>query len=211
MTMLAFVDVEERVPADHPLRTIKVLADEALTRLSPEFDRMYADVGRPSIPPERLLKASLLMGLFSVRSERAFCEELDYNLLFRWFLGMQLMERSFVHEQPAAAAGAPSRPAVVRRGGLGGGPAKPAFGRALHGGRHADRGGCELQELQAARRRPAPGRRRPGQLLGGLCWGAKRRGRRSGMRPRCCWPGRANAGSILGRSEGTRATTRGVA
>ena len=56
---------------------------------------MYADVGRPSIPPERLLKASLLIGLFSVGSERAFCEELDYNLLFRWFLGMQLMERSF--------------------------------------------------------------------------------------------------------------------
>ena len=95
VTMLAFVDLEERVPADHPLRTIKALADEALTRLSPEFDRMYADVGRPSIPPERLLKASLLIALYSVRSERAFCEELDYNLLFRWFLGMQLMERSF--------------------------------------------------------------------------------------------------------------------
>ena len=95
VTMLAFVDLEERVPADHPLRTIKALADEALTRLSPEFERMYADVGRPSIPPERLLKASLLIALYSVRSERAFCEELDYNLLFRWFLGMQLMERSF--------------------------------------------------------------------------------------------------------------------
>ena len=95
VTMLAFVDMEERVPADHPLRTIKVLADEALARLSPEFDRMYAEVGRPSIPPERLLKASLLIALFSVRSERAFCEELDYNLLFRWFLGMQLLERSF--------------------------------------------------------------------------------------------------------------------
>ena len=88
--MLAFVDVEERVPADHPLRAIK-----ALERLSPEFDRLYTDVGRPSIPPERLLKASLLIGLFSVRSGRAFCEELDYELLFRWFLGMQLMERSF--------------------------------------------------------------------------------------------------------------------
>ncbi len=95
VTLLAFVDLEERVPADHPLRAIKALADEALERLSPEFDRMYADVGRPSIPPERLLKASLLIGLFSVRSERAFCEELDYNLLFRWFLGMHLMERSF--------------------------------------------------------------------------------------------------------------------
>jgi len=93
--MLAFVDVEARVPLDHPLRTIKALADEALERLSPEFDRMYAAVGRPSIPPERLLKSSLLIALYTVRSERAFCEELDYNLLFRWFLDMNLMEPSF--------------------------------------------------------------------------------------------------------------------
>ena len=84
-----------RVPPDHPLRIIKDLADQALAALSPEFNRMYAEVGRPSIPPERLLKASLLIALYSVRSERAFCEDLDYNLLFRWFLGMNLMERSF--------------------------------------------------------------------------------------------------------------------
>jgi len=95
VTMLAFVDLESRVPADHPLRTIKALADEALARLSPEFDRMYAAVGRPSIPPERLLKASLLIALYTVRSERAFCEELEYNLLFRWFLDIDLVERSF--------------------------------------------------------------------------------------------------------------------
>ena len=94
-TMLAFVDLEERVPKDHPLRTIKTVADEALERLSPEFDRMYSTVGRASVPPERLLKASLLISLYSVRSERAFCEELEYNLLFRWFLDMNLMERSF--------------------------------------------------------------------------------------------------------------------
>ena len=78
MTMLAFVDLEARAPPDHPLRTIKALADQALARLSPEFDRMYAEVGRPSIPPERLLKSSVLIALYSVRSERAFCEELDY-------------------------------------------------------------------------------------------------------------------------------------
>src|SRR3972149_5195990 len=84
--MLAFIDLESRVPLDHPLRTIKVLADQALAALSEEFDGMYADVGRPSIPPERLLKASLLLAPYSVRSERAFCEQLDYNLLFRWFL-----------------------------------------------------------------------------------------------------------------------------
>ena len=95
VTMLAFVDLESRVPPDHPLRIIKALADHALAALSSEFDRMYAEVGRPSIPPERLLKASLLIALYSVRSERAFCEDLDYNLLFRWFLDMNLMERSF--------------------------------------------------------------------------------------------------------------------
>ena len=95
VTMQAFVDLEARVPPDHPVRTIKVLGDQALEALSPEFDRMYAEVGRPSIPPERLLKASLLVSLYWVRSERAFCEELDYNLLFRWFLDMNLMERSF--------------------------------------------------------------------------------------------------------------------
>ena len=95
VTMLAFVDLESRVPVDHPLRTVKAVIDEALARLSPEFDCMYAAVGRPSIPPERLLKASLLIALYTVRSERAFCEELEYNLLFRWFLDMGLMERSF--------------------------------------------------------------------------------------------------------------------
>ena len=71
------------------------MADEALKRLSPEFDRMYSKVGRASVPPERLLKASLLISLYSLRSERAFCEELEYNLLFLWFLDMNLMERSF--------------------------------------------------------------------------------------------------------------------
>ena len=74
-SMLAIVDLEERVPQDHPLRRIKAVADAALERLSPEFDRMYARVGRASVPPERLLKASLLIALYSVRSERAFCEE----------------------------------------------------------------------------------------------------------------------------------------
>ena len=95
IAMLAFIDLEERVPSDHPLRTIKRLADEALADLSSTFDRMYAENGRPSIPPERLLKASLLIALYSVRSERAFCEELEYNLLFRWFLDMDPIEPSF--------------------------------------------------------------------------------------------------------------------
>ena len=96
VTLLAFIDLETRVPSDHPLRVIKKLADQALEALSPDLDRMYANVGRPSIPPERLLKSSLLIALYSVRSERAFCEQFpDYNLLFRWFLGMNLIEPSF--------------------------------------------------------------------------------------------------------------------
>ena len=93
--MLAFIDAETRIPLDHPLRTIKHLADEALSDLSPLFDAMYAADGRPSIPPERLLKASLLISLYSVRSEYALCEELDSHLLFRWFLGMDMFEPSF--------------------------------------------------------------------------------------------------------------------
>jgi transposase len=94
-SMLALIDLETRIPLNHPLRTIKYLADDALADLSPLFDDMYAEIGRPSIPPERLLKASLLISLYSVRSEYAFCEELDYHLLFRWFLGMDMVEPSF--------------------------------------------------------------------------------------------------------------------
>jgi transposase len=97
VTMLSLVSPDQRVPREHPLRRVKTLADQALAALSPTFDEMYSKVGRPSIPPERLLKATLLMAFYSVRSERLFCEQLDYNLLFRWFLDMDLVEESFDH------------------------------------------------------------------------------------------------------------------
>ncbi len=93
--MLCLMSPEARVPASHPLRSVKELADQALSELSPVFDAMYSATGRPSIPPERLLKATLLMALYTVRSERQFCEQLDYNLLFRWFLDMDMVEASF--------------------------------------------------------------------------------------------------------------------
>jgi transposase len=95
-SMLALVSVESMVPAKHPLRGIKMLADEALRRLDPVFATMYAKTGRPSVPPERLLKSMLLMALHSVRSERQFCEKLRYNMLFRWFLDMDLTGDTFV-------------------------------------------------------------------------------------------------------------------
>lgn len=93
--MLSLVGPEKRVPRDHPIRRIKVLADAELARLSPVFDEMYGTMGRPSIPPETLLKSCLLIALFSVRSERQFCERLDYDLMFRFFLDMNLDEESF--------------------------------------------------------------------------------------------------------------------
>ena len=94
-SMWAFVSIEERIPIEHPLRRIKKLADQQLVKLSEVFNRMYSQVGRPSVAPERVLKSLLLMALYSVRSERQFCEQLRYNLLFRWFLDMELEEESF--------------------------------------------------------------------------------------------------------------------
>ena len=94
-TMFSIVSPERRVAADHPLRRIKAMADEILAGLTKTFDAMYSDVGRPSIPPERLLKSQILIALYSVRSDRQFCEQLDYNLLFRWFLDMSADEPTF--------------------------------------------------------------------------------------------------------------------
>jgi len=96
-SMLSLRTPVDRVPSDHPLRRVKDLADGALAALSPTFDAMYSNVGRPSIPPERLLKGMLLLALYSVRSERLLCEQLDYNLLFRWFLDMEMDEPSPDH------------------------------------------------------------------------------------------------------------------
>jgi transposase len=101
-TMLNLISPEDRVPKQHPARRIKQLADAALKKLSPVFDEMYAAGGRKSIPPETLLKTSLLMALYSIRSEREFCEQLDYNLLFRWFLDMDTVEPSFDHSTLSA-------------------------------------------------------------------------------------------------------------
>jgi transposase len=88
--MWSYVSAEQRVPADHPLRPIKKMVDAALRDLSPLFDEMYSERGRPSIPPERLLCVQVLQALYSVRSERMLMEQLDYNMLFRWFCNLNL-------------------------------------------------------------------------------------------------------------------------
>jgi transposase len=140
--MLVIFDAEQQVPKGHPLRRIKALADAALVQLSPRFDQMYSTLGRPSIPPERLLKASLLMALYTIRSERMLCEQLDYNLLFRWFLDMEVTEPSFDHSTFSrnrarllehAVADEFFRAVVAQARAL-----KLLAGRALHRGRDAD-------------------------------------------------------------------------
>jgi transposase len=95
-SMFSYVSLEERVPQDHPLRAIRRITDRALERLSPRFGTLYVKFGRPSIPPERLLRALLLQALYTIRSERQLMEQLDYNLLFRWFVGLGMDDAVWV-------------------------------------------------------------------------------------------------------------------
>src|SRR5436190_11084212 len=88
--LFSYVSPEQRVPADHPLRAIRQLTDRVLATLSPKFTRMYSTIGRPSIAPEKLLRTLLLQALYTIRSERMLMEQLEYNLLFRWFVGLNI-------------------------------------------------------------------------------------------------------------------------
>ena len=92
-SLFSYVDLEARVPQDHPLRAIQALVDEALTVLSPDFEPLYSKTGRPSIAPEKLSRALLLQAFYTIRSERQLMEQLDDNLLFRWFVGLSMDER----------------------------------------------------------------------------------------------------------------------
>jgi transposase len=95
--LFSYVDIEARVPARHPLRAIRTIANEGLASLDAEFDKLYAAIGRDSIPPERLLRAALLQAFFSIRSERLLMEQLDYNLLYRWFVGLGVDDAVWDH------------------------------------------------------------------------------------------------------------------
>src|SRR2546428_1023478 len=90
LDVFSYISPEERVPQDHPLRSLRVMTDEALQQLQPRFSEWYAKTGRPSIAPEKLLRARLLQALYSVRSERMLMEQLDYSLLLRWFVGLNM-------------------------------------------------------------------------------------------------------------------------
>ena len=96
-SMFSYVSTEDRIPVDHPLRKIRALVDRILTKMSGRFDELYAETGRPSIPPEHLMRAVLLQVFYSIRSERLLMEQLDYNLLFRWFVGLEMDQRVWNH------------------------------------------------------------------------------------------------------------------
>lgn len=93
--MLLGITPEDFIPQDHPIRRIRTLTDGVCARLSPAFAARYSTIGRPSIPPEHLIKATILMALYSIRSERQFCERLQYDLLFKWFIGLNITDRAF--------------------------------------------------------------------------------------------------------------------
>lgn len=95
LAMLTSLSTEDLIPVDHPIRRIRVVVDAVLAELDPVFDEMYATGGRRSVPPEQLLKATVLMAMYSIRSERAFCERLNYDLLFKWFLDMRIDQAAF--------------------------------------------------------------------------------------------------------------------
>src|SRR6202162_2643514 len=95
--MFSYVALEDRIPADHPLRGVRKLVDAVLAGMSKELDGLYSKVGRTSIPPERLLRALLLQVFYSVRSERLLMEQLNYNLLFRWFVGLEIDDTVWNH------------------------------------------------------------------------------------------------------------------
>lgn len=95
MAMLTTLSPEDLIPPDHPIRRIRKVVDEVLVELDPEFEAMYSRIGRPSVPPEQLLKATVLMAMYSIRSERAFSERLNYDLLFKWFLDLRIDAPAF--------------------------------------------------------------------------------------------------------------------
>ena len=151
--MFSYVSPEQRVRQDHPLRAIRAMADQALSSMSERFDAMYAKTGRPSIPPEKLLRAQLIQMLYSVRSERLLMEEIDYSVLFRWFVGMNLDEPVWdvtvftKNRDRLLGRGRGAR--VSERSGQAGAGKRSDQRRAFHRGRHVDRSLGQFEELSA--------------------------------------------------------------
>src|ERR1700720_5032064 len=114
--LFSYVDLEARVGKDHPLRTIRMVVNAALAGLSGEFSALYARMGRPSIPPEKLLRAMLLQVFYTIRSERQLMERLEFDLLFRWFVGIGVVGSLDIFQEPRSAVGRRRLRQAVERG-----------------------------------------------------------------------------------------------
>ena len=152
-SMFSYLSPEERVPANHPLRPIRLMVDDALKALSPAFSRLYSAFGRPSIPPEKLLRALLLQVLYTVRSERMLMEQLEYNLLFRWFVGLNMDEAVwvptvFTKNRDRLLEGDIAEKFFAHGAGSGA-DRRLTLGRALQRGRNAHRSLGESEEFSA--------------------------------------------------------------
>jgi hypothetical protein len=159
--MFSYLSPEQRVRTDHPLRAVRAMTDGILGNMSALFDAMYAECGRPSIPPEKLLRAQLLQMLYSVRSERLLMEEIDYSILFRWFVGLNLDEKVW-----DATTFTKNRDRLLE-GGAGGGP---GFRRTLQRGRHAAGSLGEPEKFSAEGQEAGRAARRSRQSDGGFSW-----------------------------------------
>src|SRR5436190_17895560 len=168
----SYITPQARIPKDHPLRAIRTMTDQVLRELSPRFEKIYSPLGRPSIPPEQLLRALLLQILYTVRSERLLMEQLDYNILFRWFVGLSMDDevwnptvfsknRERLLDGDIAQAFFEKVLALARGKSL-------LVGRALHRRRDAGRGVGRAQELQEEGGEEHEAARRPGESDGGL-------------------------------------------
>ena len=148
--LFSYIAPEARVPANHPLRKIRELVRDVLGELTRSLGRLYASEGRPSIPPEQLLSALLLQVFYGIRSERQLMEQLDYNLLYRWFVGLSPDDPIWdddLHEEPRSAADRRGICQVHEQTSEPSGGQAAVVGRAFFGGRNADRGVGLAQEF----------------------------------------------------------------
>src|SRR5580704_10352206 len=164
LDVFSYISPEQRVPQDHPLRSLRAMTDEALQQLQPRFNKLYSKTGRFSIAPEKLLRALLLQALHSVRSERLLMEQLDDNLLFRWFVGLNMDDSIgdgtvFTKNRERLLDGDIAE-AFFQAVAAAGAGAESALGRALYGGWNATGsvGECEELSTQGCQERRSAGR-----------------------------------------------------
>ena len=148
-SVVSYLSPEDMVPSNHPLRAIRRMTDRALSELSRSFASLYSPLGRRSVPPEQLLRALLLQILYSVRSERLLIEQLRYNFLFRWFVGLSPEDPVWdpSQQKPGTFAERRHRAEVLRGRGTPGAGGRSVVGRAFHGGRNPAGGVGQQEEL----------------------------------------------------------------